>query len=136
MSENPLLWIFEDSDADALLLRLGLDSHLKRYEFVRIDDGDEAMEAIGRCADGLAQPPDIFVIDINLPKRSGLEILSGIKQIPSLRSTPAVVLTSSESPRDKLRAEELGVTAFLKKPLGLEEFLSIGGVLKKCLEAG
>ena len=135
MPEGPLLVVFEDSDSDAMLLQFSLDSHFGDYGFQRVDDGDRADEAIRHCAERPEHRPDIFVIDLNLPKRSGLDILHRIREIPQLRAIPAVVLTSSECPADRKKAEQLGVAAFIKKPITLAEYLAIGADLKILLRS-
>ena len=132
MANQPRIVVFEDSEADVILLRLTLDTEIGNYEFVQVGDGDEAAALVKSYARGAAHA-DLFVIDLNLPKRSGLEILGDIREHEELRAVPAVVLTSSESPRDRKAAEELGISAFVRKPIHLAEYLAIGAVLKRCL---
>ena len=133
MTRRPSFLVIEDSEPDVFLLRLSLDSEFTEYELIQAMDGDAAIEEIRRLEAG-AEVPDLIVIDLNLPRLSGLDLLSMIRNSPTLRFAPAVVLTSSENPKDKQRAADLGVLAFIKKPSSLDEFMTVGAILKRHME--
>jgi DNA-binding response OmpR family regulator len=67
------------------------------------------------------------LLDWNMPKRDGSEVLERLQG----RNTPVVILTSSDSPADKMQAMRLGVTHYIRKPTGLDEFLAIGATIKE-----
>jgi len=73
------------------------------------------------------------VLDLNLPKVEGTEVLEAIRSSRELAHIPVAVMTSSPSPRDRARAVQLGARRFITKPLDLEEFLQIGTILKDLL---
>ncbi|KAB2876022.1 MAG: response regulator [Burkholderiaceae bacterium] len=73
-------------------------------------DGDEVLRRLQR------DPPDVMVLDLMLPKRSGFEVLKAIKSDPALRDLPVMVLTAKGQPHDRRLAEEIGVEAFMTKP--------------------
>ena len=121
--------VFEDNAADVHLLREALAENRIDSEFEVYDDGEEVLRYLASAS---ARPrPDIFVIDLNLPKITGDEILSSIRQDDFLRDTPALVLTSSDSARDRTRALELGATAYVRKPCTLDEYFAIGKVIER-----
>jgi DNA-binding response OmpR family regulator len=76
----------------------------------------------------------LIILDLNLPRHDGCEILQRLREIGELAHVPVVVLTSSDSPRDRLVASQFGAACFLRKPSNLEQFLSLGAVFKGLLD--
>lgn len=117
--------LVEDSpnDAELTLGELGRHMHPDHVSLVR--DGEEALDYLhkrGRYS-GLADGnPVVVLLDLKLPKVSGLEVLREVKADPGLRSTPVVVLTSSREESDLVESYALGVNAYVVKPVGFEEF--------------
>jgi DNA-binding response OmpR family regulator len=74
-----------------------------------------------------------MLLDLNLPRHDGMEILRQVRRNPRLASVPVIVFTSSDSPSDRLSASELGITRYLKKPTLLDDFLGIGAVVLEVL---
>ncbi len=123
--------LIEDNPADVYLIRTALDEHGLKYEIEVLSDGQQSLALVERYrTDPGLRPPDLFVLDLNLPTHDGTAILRQIKETPALAAVPVAILTSSESPKEKAMAEELGVDRFLRKPIDLDEFLRIGGILK------
>lgn len=124
----------EDNPADAGLVREVLQEHGITGELVVISDGDEAIRYIG----GLdAQPvpcPDLVIIDLNLPKSPGLEVLKAMRQSTKCGRATALIFSSSDVESDKLEAKRLGASRYLRKPLRLEEFFRLGAVFREILE--
>lgn len=127
MSERDILLI-EDNPDDIELTRIafaeaGLDS---RLEVVR--DGAEALDylfARGEHADrDLARPPAIVLLDLNLPKVDGREVLEAIRANESTRTLPVVVLTTSAEPFDVDASYALGANSYIRKPVDFEQFLA------------
>jgi DNA-binding response OmpR family regulator len=75
----------------------------------------------------------MIILDLNLPLHDGIEILRQLRGSSVLAGVPVVVLTSSDSPRDRIVASELGAACYLRKPSNLEQFLELGAVLKNLL---
>ena len=90
-------------------------------------DGEQALEYIqrqGQFRD--ATIPDLVVLDLNLPKSDGGDVLKCLRETPAYARVPVVVLTSSDSPRDRKTAEKLGANCFITKPSDLDAFLNLG----------
>jgi CheY-like chemotaxis protein len=91
-----------------------------------VTDGAEAIEYVRRRGQFADSPrPDLVLLDLNLPKRDGLEVLREIKSDPDLRSITVVVLTTSRFPRDVTTAYELSANCYIVKPAELEEYYSV-----------
>ena len=89
-------------------------------------DGEEALKVLRREGEYAGSPrPDLILLDLNLPKKSGREVLEEIKRDPDLLRIPVVVLTTSENEKDILRAYELHVNAYITKPVDLDQFIKI-----------
>jgi CheY-like chemotaxis protein len=115
----------EDSANDAELTLEALKSAGVPNQVVVARDGAEALDYLyhrGRFAQRSAGFPLLVLLDLKLPKVSGLEVLKTIKSDPTLRSLPVVVLTSSREERDLVEGYRLGVNAFVVKPVGYHQF--------------
>jgi DNA-binding response OmpR family regulator len=96
-------------------------------------DGREVLQIIEQ--EGLLAETQLklIILDLNLPRHDGIEILQRLSETKGLSKVPVVVLTSSDSPRDRITATELGATQLLRKPSNLEQFLNLGAVFKDIL---
>ena len=123
------LLLVEDTLTDAYLLRRSLSNI--EFESHVIEDGQQAVHYI----DSLTPEayPHLIVVDLNIPGYDGLQVLKHCRATPALAEVSIVMLTSSPSPRDRARAERLGVTEFLIKPMDLNEFMGLGTTLGKYL---
>jgi CheY-like chemotaxis protein len=121
---KPILLV-EDSPKDLELTLAALAKSQLANEVVVARDGAEALDFLYRRgahagrADG---NPAVVLLDLKLPKVDGLEVLEKLKGDPAMRNTPVVMLTSSREERDVVRSSELGVNAFVVKPVGFQEF--------------
>ena len=89
-------------------------------------DGAEAMDFLNREGEHPNAPrPDLILLDLNLPKKDGREVLEEIKESPTLKSIPVVVLTTSASDADVLRSYKLHANCYITKPVGLDGFLEV-----------
>ena len=124
MKERIILCV-EDSDAFAHAFRLALvESHLE-IELVRVSDGDEALHFLRREHPHENAPrPGLIFLDINLPGRSGFDVLAEMRGDAGLREIPAVILTSSAHPSDRKRSLELGAQDYLLKPTEFEHLMN------------
>jgi CheY-like chemotaxis protein len=125
------IFLAEDNPADVYLLKEALGSGTPDpVEVVVAHDGEEAMDFV--CQRGRFQgyaAPDLIVLDLNLPKSDGSDVLRCIRETVRLQGIPVVILTSSDSPRDRAAAQRLGADSYLTKPSDLDAFLALGGQL-------
>jgi two-component system, chemotaxis family, response regulator Rcp1 len=126
--------LMEDNPSDVFLLRRALDQHQVKYTLELVRDGEEALELLNGIAGGSAPMPDLIVLDLNLPRHDGIEVLSHCRSLSRLQSVIVMILTSSDSPGEKTRAEELSVADFIRKPILLDDFMALGGRIRELLE--
>ncbi|MGJ3249855.1 MAG: response regulator [Elainellaceae cyanobacterium] len=118
--------LVEDSPSDADLTIETLNDAKVLNNLHVVEDGVEALAYLRRVGHYIDAPrPDLVLLDLNLPKKNGREVLSEIKSDPELRLIPVVVLTTSESDEDILRSYQLHANCYVTKPVGLEEFIHL-----------
>lgn len=123
--------VIEDNATDVALIKEALTEHGVSYEMSVLSDGEKAISHLLEMGN---TKPDLIIIDLNMPKRDGVEVLLKYRMNVALYSVPMVVLTSSDSPSDRLRTKTLGVSAFIQKPMTLPEFIALGKRFKAILE--
>jgi chemotaxis family two-component system response regulator Rcp1 len=123
----------EDNPADAGLVRRALEEHGVEGELMVIADGETAIAFIQAIDAGEAECPDLAIVDLNLPKKPGRQVLERMRQSERCRHTPVVILSSSDAERDKADAVRLGASRYLRKPSKLDDFLSLGLIFKAVL---
>jgi CheY-like chemotaxis protein len=127
------VFIAEDNDADVFLVEEALRSQGILAQIQRCQDGEEAIQAVSQIDH--ARLPDIIIIDLNLPRMTGLEVLRHVRSLKQLDGVPVLVLTSSQSKADRVQSEQLGADAYIAKPPTLPEFLSsVGSGIRALLE--
>jgi chemotaxis family two-component system response regulator Rcp1 len=122
--------LVEDNPADARLVRRALEEHGVEGEMAIFIDGENAIAFIEAMDSGSIACPDLVIIDLNLPKRPGREVLECMRLSERCSKVPVVILSSSDADEDKADAGRLGASCYLRKPLHLDEFLSLGAVFK------
>jgi two-component system response regulator len=130
--QKPRILLVEDNPGDVDLLRLALKTAGFECELTVLDDGGEAIAMVkrqGKYAD--VAPPDLAILDLNIPRNDGIEIIQTMRADALYRDTRVVVLSSSSSPRDYARLESFHIARYITKPPDLDEFLSIGTQLKQ-----
>jgi CheY-like chemotaxis protein len=126
--------LVEDNKTDVFLVREAIQAHDLPIRLQVIEDGERAIsfvDAIERDAD--APPPRLFLLDLNLPRRNGCEVLARIRQSKKCARVPVVIVTSSDLESDRARSASLGATAYFRKPAGYEAFLKIGSLIQGLL---
>ena len=118
--------LVEDNPGDARLTMEAMRDAKVRNRIHVVEDGVEAMEFLrrqGRYGD--APRPDLILLDLNLPKMDGREVLAEVKADPNLKRIPVVVLTTSQAEEDVLRAYDLHANCYVTKPVDLAQFMKI-----------
>ncbi len=113
----------EDNLGDVYIINNVLVNSTSNYDLHHVTNGEAAMDYLQRRGDyQAASRPDLILLDLNLPKKHGFEVLQEIKTHPDLKTIPVIVLTSSKSEQDILRSYELFGSCFVTKPFDFEEF--------------
>ena len=124
--EALIILLVEDNDDHAELVMRNFEDHVVANQIFRVADGREALDYLFRLGiyeSSLLSPrPNLILLDLRLPKVDGLEVLQTIKQAEELRSIPVVMLTSSESENDVVKAYANYANSFLVKPLDFDKF--------------
>jgi CheY-like chemotaxis protein len=122
--------LVEDSPEDVLLTRESLKEAKVANELLVVDDGESALDFVNQRGDYEDAPrPDVIILDLNLPKKDGREVLQELKEDPELKHIPIVVLTTSTSDEDVLSSYKHHANAFVRKPVTLDRFLEITTVI-------
>lgn len=122
--------LVEDNPLDVLVFREALRRRGIEFRLEHYANGKEAAKAIA----SMTQPPDLFVLDLNVPRIHGLELLRAIRELPAIAPAAVAILTSSPAPADRARAEESGADLYLVKPDGFQEFVNqIGAAVEQLL---
>lgn len=125
MPELKPILLVEDNPKDVELTLAALEQSQLANEVIVVRDGAEALDFLFRrsaFATRNTLDPAVVLLDLKLPKVDGLEVLETVKKDPRLKQTPIVMLTSSREESDLVRSYELGVNAFVVKPVGFREF--------------
>ena len=126
MAELKRILLVEDNPNDVELTLKGLKEHNLANEVVVARDGVEALDYLycrGQFADRSQGNPAVILLDLNLPRIDGLEVLKKIRSDDQLKLVPVVVLTSSREERDLMEAYKLGANAYVVKPVNFQEFM-------------
>jgi len=118
--------LIEDNPVDVLVMRHALEEADIFNRLHVVEDGEEAMAFLGQKAEyGDAPRPDLILLDLNLPRKNGREVLAEIKQAPYLLEIPVIVLTSSDEERDITMCYQLHGNCFITKPVDMEHLAQV-----------
>jgi CheY-like chemotaxis protein len=116
--------LVEDDEGDALIIREAFEYYRIRNRLNIVTDGEAALQYLRRAGPYAGAPrPGLILLDVNLPRRGGLEVLAELKQDPDLLVIPVVMLTTSRAEEDILRSYALHANAFVTKPVDFEHFI-------------
>jgi CheY-like chemotaxis protein len=118
--------LVEDDPGDVVMTREAFQDYKIRNQLHVVNDGSEAMAFLRQEGEFADRPrPDLVLLDLNLPRMDGREVLQAIKSDPELASIPVVVLTTSENEDDVLRSYSLHANAYVTKPVDFERFIEV-----------
>jgi CheY-like chemotaxis protein len=126
MSEIKRILLAEDSEKDIELTLEALEEHHLANDVVVVRDGEEALDYLhrrGKFAGNTDVQPVLVLIDLKMPKVDGMEVLRQIKADPELKRIPVVMMTSSREERDVVNSYDLGVNAYVVKPVKFVDFV-------------
>lgn len=126
LQEDPIIQVLlvEDNPADVRLTREALQESKSPVTLHVVEDGIKAM-AFLRTPTTETPRPDIILLDLNLPRKDGREVLQEIRRDDMLRHIPVVILTTSQAEQDVLKAYQLSANAYITKPVDLEQFFNV-----------
>lgn len=124
--------LVEDNAADVYLLRRALEAAQLRCELTIFEDGSSAISFIEAHVRG-SLLPDLAILDLNLPKQSGWQVLARLRASPHLQNVPVIILSSSPSPGERDQITAAGVQIYLIKPPDLDGFLNLGFRIREIL---
>jgi chemotaxis family two-component system response regulator Rcp1 len=127
--------VAEDNPADVLLMREALRGRFPNVEIVVQEDGEQMMHWIDEAERGGTPCPDLILLDLNLPRISGEEALWKLRHSRVCRDVPTVIVTSSDSPRDRTATASLGATHYFRKPTDLDEFMKLADLVGDILSS-
>jgi DNA-binding response OmpR family regulator len=125
--------VVEDNRADVFLVERAVEFHQVPVRMIVVEDGEQALKYLESVEGGRAPCPDLVLLDLNLPKRTGSDVLREWRSADRCGNVPIIVFTSSDSAEDRRMAAKLGVTRYFRKPMKYEEFLKIGEVMNEVL---
>jgi CheY-like chemotaxis protein len=121
-SQPIVVLLVEDDPGDVVLIQEAFEHNKVRNRLHVVGDGVEAMEFL---RNGGGERPDLILLDLNLPRKDGREVLAEVKGDPELRSIPVVVLTTSKAEEDILRSYDLHANAYVTKPVDFNRFIEV-----------
>ena len=126
--------LVEDAEPDVFLVREALEQSGLEFELKVLDDGEQGVAFVETMdRDATLVRPHLFLLDLNLPKKTGGQILERVRQSRRCAQIPVVILTSSVSQRDKTQAADLNATGYFRKPSRLDEFMKLGPYVRDLL---
>ncbi len=117
--------IVEDSPSDVRLIREALKDAKVPVQITVARDGVDAIELLRQSETGRSARPDMVLLDLNLPRKNGKEVLAEIKASPGLKQIPVLVMTSSTSEEDVAEVYELNANCYITKPSDLQEYVHV-----------
>jgi CheY-like chemotaxis protein len=127
--------IAEDNPADVMVVRMALEQAVPGFRLRVFEDGGSMLNYVDQLDRDGGPWPDIMLLDLNMPKAGGLEIMRRLRNCTASVSTPVIVVTSSSRPKDREQALALGAVHYFLKPDDFDDFLKIGDVVNETLKS-
>jgi CheY-like chemotaxis protein len=125
----------EDNFGEVLLVQRALEENRIAHELHVARDGVEALAFVAQIGERGGMPcPDVILLDLNLPKIDGPNVLSEFRKHPACAHTPVIVVSSSDAPKDRALMAKLGVDRYFKKPSDLDAFMQLAPVVREVIE--
>jgi CheY-like chemotaxis protein len=125
------LLVVEDSPADVFLVREAVREEGLECEVEVAEDGESALAILNRVDSAMDDStPNLVLLDLNLPRTDGIDVLRRLRQSPRCAGIPAIVISSSDSPQDREQALKLGANEYFRKPSSLDEFMRLGKLIR------
>jgi CheY-like chemotaxis protein len=129
------IFLAEDNRGDILLIRQALAQHQIEYELFVARDGEAALDFLTRMGNPGEEPcPDVMLLDLNLPKVDGAQVLRVFRQHPQCERTPVIVISSSDAPKELAQVTAIGISRYFRKPLDLDGFMQLGALVRQLVE--
>jgi DNA-binding response OmpR family regulator len=116
------------------LIRQSLREHGIGLDVVVMSDGEKAVEFLDNLDNGTDPCPALIILDLNLPRTTGREVLQRVRASSRCGKTPVAIFSSSDAAKDREETARLGANRYIRKPSNLDEFLGLGSVLKELLK--
>ena len=124
--------LVEDSVSDIMLIRRSFDQSKLDHTLYCVEDGETAIAFLKRVGEySRVERPDLIILDLNLPRLDGREVLAQIKQDPDLKRIPVIVLTTSSAEQDVIRSYDLHANCYIVKPFDVYDFLQIANFIEQ-----
>ncbi len=118
--------VIEDNEGDVRLIKEAFKDSLVVNKFSVVGDGEQALDYLNRRGKyASSSRPDIILLDLNLPKMNGFDVLTEVKSNPSIQKIPVIIFSSSTSDNDVLRSYDLKANSYVSKPTDFNEFLNV-----------
>ncbi len=132
--EQAQILLAEDNFADVVLIREAFKGLKHAHSLLVVEDGEKAIDLVERIDQQESIPcPSLLLLDLNLPRRTGIEVLRRLRQSPRCGHIPVVILTSSDAPKDREYANRLAADSYFRKPSDLQEFMKIREIVERLL---
>jgi len=137
MAAQPLILVAEDNRGDIFLIQSALAKHKVLHQLHIVTDGEQAISYLSDVAkpNSDLRRPALILLDLNLPRKSGREVLDRLRSIQGVADTPVIIMSSSSAPQDRSELSRWNARAYFTKPSDLEQFLSIGKLVQDVLAA-
>jgi chemotaxis family two-component system response regulator Rcp1 len=128
------IFLAEDNPGDVMLVKTALQEYHVQHVLHVVQDGAKALDLFVQMGKPGGTPyPDLMLLDLNLPKVKGAEVLGEFRKHPECSQTPVIVVTSSDAETDRRRMAELGIAHYFCKPSDFESFMNLGAIVKTVL---
>jgi len=124
------LLLVEDSPADVYLVREAMKTEGLECRLQVAEDGEMAIQILNRVDAETDPAPNLLLVDLNVPRRDGIQVLQRMRQSPRYAGIPVIVISSSDSQADRERALAMGATEYFRKPSTLDEFMKLGRLVR------
>ncbi len=129
------MFIIEDNESDVYLIREAMEAIRLPFTLQVVEDGEQAVRFFDQADDDPGMPcPALVILDINLPKKQGSDVLRHMRQSRKCANVPVIAVSTSDSAEDRERMTKLGMDRYFRKPSDYDEFMKLGQIVKALLE--